>query len=426
MFELLLIIVAGIFLFSCARFKFDFLEPCVVMTATMLFSIFIAIIFAEPWGYDVGIRTVICISAAMIFFTAGNVFSKRHFFTKNLDRDEHDSRIEVADWKILLALIIVSIFLLQNFRESQEMAISLVVGSKIKYTEIISENREAIEEGLVNFSRWMYYRSMVAQTLAYACIYAFLNNLRHFRIRDLLLILPVIMYIPFIILSTGRMWLICLVIYTVVVAVILFQRGKKFSIVENLSTIKIFFVAGIGFFAMFLLLGIFTGKTFMGDRDFSEILAHYAGLSIPALDMALNQQWAESEVVGEYTLLGVFRILSRLGMSLPDVPIFLPFIHFHGIDTNVYTAEARYIKDFGFLGMVSIMWILGVLYSTLYNFVRNRRSSLMLMFYGYFCSPLFLSSIDDRFFLDFFGTTMIYMFILLFIWKKVLFRGEYS
>lgn len=423
MFELLLIIVAGIFLFSCVYFNFDFLQPCILMNATMLFSIFMAIIFSNQWGYDIGILSVILIPMAMMCFTAGDIFSKKHFFTSTNNGQLTNNRIEIAWWKIFIALILTTICLYYNFQESHEIA-KEVVNNHVKYTEIISENREAIEKGIVSFSRWTYYRSMIVQTLAYACIYVFLYNLRKFRFRDLKLLLPVILYIPFIILSTGRMWLICLVIYAVVVAVVLFQRGKKISIWQNLSTMKLFFLAAVIFFSMFLLLGIFTGKTLAGHREFSEILAHYAGLSIPAFDVAVNQQWTESTVFGEYSLLGVFRILSRLGMDLPDVPLFLPFVYFHGIDTNVYTAEFRYIKDFGYLGMFAVMWILGVMYSSLYNFVKTRQSSLMLMFYGYFCSPLFLSSIDDRFFLDFFGSTVVYMFLLLLIWQKILFRGE--
>ncbi|MBR1419918.1 MAG: oligosaccharide repeat unit polymerase [Selenomonadaceae bacterium] len=416
MFEILFLASTGILIFSCIYFEFDFLEPSVILATLMTFSIFIASQFAEHWGYDVGIRSIVCISLALLAFTFGSIFARRNFFHSQIKKDpssKSETRIDVAIWKIFLALILISILLAFNFKESYELSREL--GNYSGISNMIPTNRWAIESGIASFSRWTYYRAMIAQTFAYVSIYIFIRNLADFRLKDLWLTLPMIFFIPFIILNTGRMWLICLVIYILIVAGILRRKS-------NFSTLKIFFISGICFYAMFLLLGLFTGKTLMGNRSIGEIFVHYAGLSIPALEVALNQIWYETTAIGEYTLLGVYRVASKF-IELPEVPLFLPFVQFHGIDTNVFTAEARYVKDFGFIGMAAVMWILGVTYSSIYNFVLRSRNSLALMFYGYLASPLFLSSIDERFFLDFFGTTSIYMLILIFSWEKFLNGG---
>ena len=112
-------------------------------------------------------------------------------------------------------------------------------------------------------------------------------------------------------------------------------------------------------------------------------------------------------------------MLGTLGFDLPSVPLFLPFVKFVGIDTNVYTAEARYIHDYGWVGMTLILWSFGAIYSFAYRFVRARETALPLMFYGFCAYPLFLSSIDERVMLDFAGTTPIYILMLLFLTDKI-------
>ena len=104
------------------------------------------------------------------------------------------------------------------------------------------------------------------------------------------------------------------------------------------------------------------------------------------------------------------------------MPLFLPFVTFNGIDTNVYTAEARYIWDYGWLGMTLILWSFGAIYAFAYRYVSERSAAFPLMFYGFCAYPLFLSSIDERVMLDLFGTTPVYVFILLWLSGKIFFE----
>lgn len=93
---------------------------------------------------------------------------------------------------------------------------------------------------------------------------------------------------------------------------------------------------------------------------------------------------------------------------------------FDGIDTNVYTAEWRYYKDFGIMGMSAIMWILGAFYTFFYNKIKYCSSSpFIAIFYSSIAFPLFLSSIDERFFIDLFGTSILYQFLLLYLCYKI-------
>lgn len=58
--------------------------------------------------------------------------------------------------------------------------------------------------------------------------------------------------------------------------------------------------------------------------------------------------------------MGIYNNLNSLGADLPKVKAFLPFVDFGGINTNVYSIAGRYILDYGFVGMVLLMSILGI------------------------------------------------------------------
>ncbi len=409
LFVALLIILSATVIY----FRLDFMEPSVIFVATMTVSVFLSMIFAEQWGFSIGIKTFFCLTLAASAFVLGNIFADRCWRSTQITPR---GAISIGNEKIFAALIVMALMLLFNFIESYEMSMRL--GNTGGVADMIRVNRQAIEAQTASFSRWTNYRSMIAQAITYTFLYAFIH---HFIFRREIVaryLAPLIFYVPILILNTGRMGLLCLVVYVLVVASILRQRLSD-RIADRLSIAKSLIGAGIIFAALFMMMGVFTGKTVSETRTPMVILAHYAGLSIPALDVFLNRDFVETTAIGSFTLHGIYRALGTLGFDLPTVPLFLPFVKFVGIDTNVYTAEARYIHDYGWLGMTMILWIFGAIYSFAYRFVRARATALPLMFYGFCAYPLFLSSIDERVMLDFFSTTPIYILILMWATDKI-------
>ena len=412
LFAVLIVILSATLIY----FRADFMQPSVIFVGTLTLSVSMAMLFADKWCLTVGFQTFLCLTMAATAFVLGNVFADR-CSQSNSQPSGSTVELQIGVIKIFFALILMAALLYYNFLESFEMAEEL--GGKGGFSEMIRVNRQAIEAQIAAFSRWTSYRNMIAQAITYSFLYVFFHNLTTSRAVGLRYLLPLIFYIPMLILNTGRMGLLCLVVYAVVVATIIYQRRQPQSLGSRLSTAKALLGAGIIFAALFMLMGIFTGKTVSADRTPLVILAHYAGLSIPALDVFLNRELVETTMIGSHTLHGIYRTLGTLGFDLPRVPLFLPFVTFNGIDTNVYTAEARYIQDYGWIGMALILWSFGALYSFAYRYVCERSSVLPLMFYGFCAYPLFLSSIDERVMLDLFSTTPIYVLILLWLSDKI-------
>ena len=412
------LLTAGVFIF----YQYDILQPAVLMSGSMAFSAFMAYLTMARWGLPFSVDSYFLLTLAISMFIFGSIFCSWCGFSRcKLKNSICEYRYEPKVWitfVVIFGMILLAVF---SFRELYNLSVSL--GNTTGYVNIIKTIRPYIENQSVSLSRWMNYRHVVASALASIFSYMFLFNSFYskFKFRDLMLVLPIILYVPFMIFTTGRMAMMSFGIFVFVLGTLLYQKSKSYTKKSTYNALIFFAVSGILFIAFFLFMGFFTGKIANENRTVSMILAHYAGASLPAFDKAIHTIYTDNGFVGSHTLLGVYRILSRVGIDVPSVDIFLPFVKFNGIDTNVYTAEWRYYRDFGIFGMSAIMWILGAAYTFFYNCLKyGKTSPFFLILYACISFPLLLSSIDERFFLDLFGTAIIYNIGLLLVMKYCL------
>ena len=94
----------------------------------------------------------------------------------------------------------------------------------------------------------------------------------------------------------------------------------------------------------------------------------------------------------------------------------MPFVHFNDINTNVYTLLARYINDYGFIGMHLIMSFLGMFYVMFYDYVRviSKKYDLIIV-YSLLLFPLFFATNDEYFLKNILTTTTIYELICIYL-----------
>ena len=130
----------------------------------------------------------------------------------------------------------------------------------------------------------------------------------------------------------------------------------------------------------------------------------------------------DSTLIGQTLFVGPYANLNTLGFDLPKPSVFLFFTYFNNIDTNVYTSLMRYYHDFSFLGMYLFALLIIMVYTILYYICRQRNSIQMILAYATFVYPLYLFYVDDRIFMDFFGTQIIYIIVLQFILIKLLYK----
>lgn len=415
---LLLILTIGLIYF----FKGDVLQPGILMSMTMLLSSILAALNIDRWQLQFSMSSTIVLFMAILSFACGNLAACKIAFYRQPISPILTVKYYKANKLIFFSFLIMSILAMFSFREIYHL--SVLLGNTDGIFNIIKTVRPAIEAEQVMLSRWMNYRQYISLAIASVYIYAFLSNLIFFKWSNinLILLVPVLAYIPFMIFTTGRMAMMSFVIFVVVIGNFLYLKKNQFKLEAGIKSIIILGILGIMAIAFFLIMGYLSGKVASSTRTPFIILSHYLGLSVPAFDVIYHQIPVENSLIGSNLLVSVYRNLNFLGFNLPEVEIFLPFVNFEGIDINVYTAEWRYIKAFGIIGMLGVMWLLGVFYSYYYNYLKYNNSIKItsLIIYATISYPLFLSSIDERFFLDLFGTTIIYIGVCLWIAKKII------
>lgn len=420
-------------LFLCLLlwFRYDLLEPAVLMTGTMALSAFCAMMTQAKWNLALTGPGFLALAGGMLAFAAGSIFAGwRDVQPAGELRVSAlaDVRSGGRGWLMFAVLLgLMAVMAWQSYDEIYTASVRL--GNRNGIFGILGVIRPAVEAQTFTFSRWMSYRLLAAQAMVSVAVYVFLRRavFAPWRWENLLWLLPVPLYVPFMIFTTGRMAMMCFGIYTLIVAAVLYARAHQFRTGAHLRIIGGTVLFGICVLTAFLLMGFLTGKAVGGDRTPLVILSHYIGLSIPAIGQVTALPLPEDGLFFSNTLISPYRALAHLFPSLPKVDIFLPFVYFDGIDTNVYTCVWRYLLDFGGIGMCVFMALLGGGYTLAYRYVKYRtRSAYALMLYALLAYPLFLSSIDERFLVDLAGTTPIYMAILLAIVCRLLLRRASS
>ena len=408
--------------------RFDFMEPSVIVVGMMTLSTFMSIIMAERWGLVISSTGFIFIVAVLLTFFAGGYFA-RNCFASNKKGISENTSFHTYNVGWLTIFFVTALMLIMLYSNVQRVyAISLLHGNIQGfegYLQMIRIVRPLVESGempsfgfkfgvIFNFSR----------LITYIFIYLFAYNLLYSKSHrcDLRLLIPAVLEIPFQILTTGRLGLFIVVVYTFIVALILYQKGRNYSFSSKLNALKIMAVGSLLFVGAFLLMGMLTWKGVTSDRTPIVILSHYVGLSIPAFDGLTHLNIPESEYIGSHTLQGVYRLLHAIFAGIPALDAFLPFVRFNGIDTNVFTMFGQYLMDYGYIGTLALAWIFGFIYNLCYSSIKYRTENIEvpIIMYGYLAYPLFLCSISERIFMDFTNTAGAFA-VVLFMMIKIIF-----
>nr|WP_252894389.1 O-antigen polymerase [Veillonella denticariosi] len=322
----------------------------------------------------------------------------------------------------------VLLFVIVGLAGHEMYTLAAKVGNRNGILGIASSIRPYImaESSTVQLSRWMAYYQILVQQLTYISLFAFIQRVvcKRWQWSNLSYLIPLLFFFPFVYLTTGRILIITLVIFIfTVTGHALYRKYDGYEYAK-----KLFTTAGVSFLSFFLLFiivgGTLFGKGVSADKSAFEILAHYAGISLSAFDVILHYQLPDSTLIGQTLFVGPYGNLNTLGFALPKPSIFLFFTYFNNIDTNVYTALMRYYHDFSFIGMYLFALLIILIYSILYYTCRQRNNILLILAYATFVYPLYLFYVDDRIFIDFFGSQIVYVIVLQYILIKLLYKQK--
>lgn len=406
---------------------FDLLSPVIATQSSLTIASILCTIMVKQWQLPMHGSTVILLITAQMVMTLGSLYVAHCLNDRSLVKANISSQsmndVYIPMYRQCILWILLGIILGLAGHEMYTLAEK--AGNKNGILGIASSIRPYImaESSTIKLSRWMAYYQILVQQITYLSIFAFIQRtvFKAWRWTNLYYLIPLLFFFPFVYFTTGRILIITLVIFIfTVVGHAMYRKYKGFAYAK-----KLLITAGISFvsfFLLFVVLGALFGKGISANKSAFEILAHYAGISLSAFDVILQYQLADSTLIGQTIFVGPYGNLNTLGFDLPKPSIFLFFTYFYNIDTNVYTSLMRYYHDFSLLGMYLFVLLIILIYTILYYLCRQRNSIPMILAYATFVYPLYLFYVDDRIFIDFFGTQIIYVVVLQFILIKVLYK----
>lgn len=397
-------------------FEMDFMQPSILFNGTMLLSMLFAVLNVNEYRLYIGEYTFWVVTLGMFSFMAGNYYVCFQIQDTLHGLQKNNTIIKHKYFKIFIISVMMAMLLCFNFKEIYELSISL--GNISGISNMIKTVRYPLEREEVTFSRWFNYNTLIAQMFSYVSLYYFFDSFIYGKKINWIYVLPIIIYIPFTILTTGRFDLLCLIVYAVVLFSIMYLKREVYSIKSKRKVLICLLGAACLFVLLFLSYGSFTGKVVSASRTPFVILSHYIGLSIPALDVYLQMPVIEDNLIGNYTLSGIYGNLRTLGFDVPKVDIFLPFVKFNVLDTNVYTAFRRYISDYGIVGMCCILFIFGSLFSLVYERIKYEYNKIFLILYASYAWALVMSFHDEKFLMGIVNTSLIYRVVILYLVLK--------
>lgn len=414
---LLLLAVINLFIF----FNFDFLQPVIIFFVSMLVSVLLGIINIERWGLYVGPLTTVIVVSGMSVFAIGAVFlhlnyRRYHFYQHTKSELPSLGIFQIpVPITVLCSLIII---VLAYYSARELYLLSLEFGNHDGIFNMIRILRYPLEKGEIHFSRMISYRNLISMVIATSYLYFFISNLisrKSISRSDLILAIPILLEVPFFILSTGRRSIVHFVICGLVMAVILYQRKYGPTRAARKKMVKLIGFTGVFSISLYFILGFFTGKVSIGGRGPLTIISHYGGLSVPALEQYVSSVHVENQYFLQNTMMGIYGNLNSLGFHLEPGRPFLPFVEFQGtehITTNVYTVFYRLLADYSFPGLLIIMFFFGVILTYFYDDLKHSNSSCKLVIYSYYGYIPFFLFIDDQF-MGLFTSRTVYFCILL-------------
>jgi oligosaccharide repeat unit polymerase len=376
-----------------------------------IISTFFAMMNVNTWGFTIAPITVVVILTSLMALGCGE-FLVHLIWYKHKQRVPYippRTPIKIPFWAILLLCGILGILLLHYYNETVRIAVHY------GYTDgplMLAYARQAIKDPEVNRDRIALLGALLAKAAAYVFSFTFLYNFFFFkRTKSIKNLLPVLIYVPFIVLSAGRTDFIYLITAWFVVGCVFFMQKNGW---RPRSLFKILMV-GFSSIILFLFLFVFSGSFRSSSlrENALSVISYYAGLSIPSLDDFILHPRPSDFYFGENTLFGIYGVLRKLGFNYPFFYAPYDAVSFNGTRGNVYTIIRRYLEDFGFFGLYAILFFLGFLYSFFFFKSRNHRNFKLLLYAALFF-PIVEAPIEERFFMSVVASGTVYSFILIF------------
>ena len=422
-YSLLVILIITLALFYKKRFHY-ILSPSIIVIAGFVMSVSVAAINVDIWG-DISFNTALVIISGVLFFAFGGYSAGNPICVRKV---EHNERPDIISISLPITIVAIIFMLYTTYLDYLDLVRYAGTGVLGLFNMIASARTNTyLENESFSHSSFLIHCLYISKVITFIFIYyiAYLFVFLKKRVRWIYFS-PIILYFVQALLSTGRTDFIY-VLYAILVTYYLLAKSKDGW---TFNSDKKFYVKIAITFGVFI--GIFFGLSIVrkgGDVDAWGNIGGYIGASIAALNKYVNENGLSSTAsyFGEQTQILYYSILNAMHLSDKSGVIVLDPVYFgknQGF-TNIYTALYRYLHDYGILGMWVIMYVIGFVFTKLFqNIIKNGISARGVINYAFFTYPLVEMSIEERFFSNLITARSVFCYIYIWILYKIMIKRQ--
>lgn len=396
LFLILVILIWG-YMF-CKRDELNFADPFFLVIASHFLSVSFVVLNYKLWEVDknLGSYAVFLIILSILMFGLGvglaswlyNLIPK-----KRVDVDNHlyGRSISIQNSVILYCLCLVTVSILIYIYDLSRKS-GLAFGEVLKFMTIVRKliTDEGLSVGIIPIQLMG-----VCRALAYVFIYAFLWNVIYFKQKKYRFLLIPIAYSALTLISSGRIHLLYIVIYIII---IYFLLSKNIRLGKVGTIFKVFFCVFFGIVFFMILFGALANLVGRNTtHTIYEQISVYTGGSIVAFGKFINDfEYSKPAIVGEESFTGIYSLLNTIGITNIQASRHLTFTRFGDSWGNVYMALRRYIHDFDVGQAMIIMLLIGFVYSFTYKCIKRKKIlTVSHVYYGMLIYPIPMLVVDD-------------------------------
>ncbi|MDE5755559.1 MAG: oligosaccharide repeat unit polymerase [Clostridia bacterium] len=362
--------------------KRDLLSPWFLLCLAILASYLIVLLNYNNWDVKINGTFVLYITTALISFGIG-AFVVKIFSPSKLVTATHLERVSLKKElpskrypEIFFIVVSVIAAVLYCWKVLSDVGGSGSISERIRhiYDSVVG----GYSPGFV-FNQCLELTFAIAYINVYRLFQEIYSRCRVISILNLLI--PILVFIVVIMVSSDRNIFLRFAIYFICLFVLFFRENSKKRNVNKSIVFKVSILLLILVIIFFLL-----GKSKQYSSGIFKSVSIYGGSGLYDFNLWIAD-FDQSLLHGQSTF-SVFitmfnSIFGRFGFVLPNANIdrideFIEFSASNGyvFSSNIYTALRPYVEDFGYFGVILFPFIIGMFYQWL--FVKMKKSK-----YGY-------------------------------------------
>ena len=175
------------------------------------------------------------------------------------------------------------------------------------------------------------------------------------------------------------------------------------------------------------------GQSQVKNINTIEYLVLYIGSQIKNLDLYFSTDFSRSVIFGQETFKSFIQLFSKIfGISeWASYKLYVPMRYAGGMALgNVYTMYYGLFRDFGWIGIVIMSYLLGfisqIFYKNAKESLKNNECSISLILFGYIYYAIAFSFFSNIFYEQIISVSMIKYIVCAFIVRFFFFGGRYA